>query len=322
MTTAPRLPTLYFDEKRSLPLPMNSEELSANSSSTMSTMTTSADHTMLPAELAHRCLVEYSSWGDLAKLACVQTSWKSLVEDAANMSEEAKWDLAQSLLHGTNGLEANPQLAMKYLLELSNMKLDQETGRPVSQISETNNHLNKHNAAPFAPAMREIANCYLTGIGAEHDNTKGVAWLKASHTDGEDIDAAFQLAQIYEYGRHEVEIDVFAAFEWFKLGAEAGHADSMHELALCYELGCGVEQSDEEALEWYRKAAVLGHATAKYSVGEFHEEARGVPQSDEEACLWYYKAALDGDEDGREALRRLHDIARIVVPGVGRLLDG
>ena len=97
--------------------------------------------------------------------------------------------------------------------------------------------------------------------------------------------------------------------------------EAMNELALCYELGCGVEQSDEKALDWYMKAASLGHATAKYSVGEAFEEARGVPQSDEEACIWYYKAALDGDEDSRQALLRLHDIARIVVPGVGRLLN-
>ena len=63
----------------------------------------------------------------------------------------------------------------------------------------------------------------------------------------------------------------------------------------------------------------MGNTTAKYSVGEAFEEARGVPQSDEEACLWYYKAALDGCTDSKFALRRLEAIARIVVPGVGRL---
>jgi TPR repeat protein len=55
-------------------------------------------------------------------------------------------------------------------------------------------------------------------------------------------------------------------------------------------------------------------------VGEIFEEARGVPQSDEEACIWYYRAAIEGDEDSRQALRRLEGIARIVVPGVAKLL--
>ena len=95
----------------------------------------------------------------------------------------------------------------------------------------------------------------------------------------------------------------------------------MAELGLCYELGCGVEQSDEQALDWYMKAANLGHITSKYSVAECFEEARGVPQSDEEACLWYYKAAIEGDHDSKMALKRLEDIARIVVPGVRAILD-
>ena len=95
----------------------------------------------------------------------------------------------------------------------------------------------------------------------------------------------------------------------------------MVELGLCYELGCGKEQSDEKALEWYMKAADHGHVTAKFSLGEAFEEARGVPQSDEEACLWYYRAALGGDEDSKNALRRLREVARIVVPGAMGLLN-
>ena len=107
-----------------------------------------------------------------------------------------------------------------------------------------------------------------------------------------------------------------------KEAAEEGHVEAMAELGLCYELGCGVEQNDEEALDWYTRAANLGHVTSKFSVGEAFEEARGVPQSDHEACLWYYRAALAGDEDSKKSLRRLYDIARIVVPGVADLVHG
>mmetsp|Transcript_17399 Transcript_17399/g.47509 ORF Transcript_17399/g.47509 Transcript_17399/m.47509 type:complete len:318 (-) Transcript_17399:138-1091(-) len=310
----PTLPSLYFKNKSTLPIYPSDESVESE----------------LPAELAHKCLVEYATWGDLAKLSCVQTQWKSLVGDAADMSQEAMWDLANNLLEGGAGLERNPNLAMKYLHKLSNVELDAETGCPLTQQENDENDsaegtttsTTNNNKAPFAPAMREIAYCYLTGSGVEANSAKGVAWLKSSHVDGEDVDAAYELAQIFEYGRHETEIDVYAAFEWFEKAAKAGHVEAMAELALCYELGCGVEQSDDNALEWYRRAAAADHATAKYSVGEFFEEARGVPQSDEEACLWYYKAALDGDEDGHTALRRLEDIARIVVPGARLLLDG
>jgi len=306
----PSLPTLYFKDRCSLPV------LTAASSNNNNV---DDDVPLLPAELTHSILVEYSTWGDLAKLACVQRQWQTLVADAAQESQQAMWDLAQALLHGHSGLQTNPELAMKYLLQLSNMQIDVETGFPTVA---TTTHNNNNNNKPFAPAMREIATNYLLGHGVAHDSAQGVAWLKASHVHGQDVDAAYELAQILEHGRHGVDIDVYDAFAWFEKAAQSGHVEAMAELALCYELGCGVEQSDEKALEWYRKAALEGHGTAKYSVGEFFEEARGVPQSDEEAALWYYKAALDGDEDGQVALRRLEDIARIVVPGAGRLLDG
>jgi hypothetical protein len=171
--------------------------------------------------------------------------------------------------------------------------------------------------------MRRLAHCYLTGHGlASADLDRGLAWLQACHLLGGDADAAHDVALMYEYGTHGVNVDVVKAVEWFRKAAEAGHMEAMAELGLCYEIGAGVEQSDETALDWYMAAAEKGHLTAKYSVGEAYEEARGVPQSDAEACLWYYKAAIEGDEDSRKALRRLEAVARIVIPGAGVLLDG
>lgn len=162
---------------------------------------------------------------------------------------------------------------------------------------------------------------YYCAAAATATAETGLAWLKCAFEAGRDVESAHDLAVIYEYGRYSVPTDVVAAADYFTKAATAGHVEAMAELALCYELGCGVEANDETALDWYIKAATAGHVTAKYSVGEAFEEARGVPQSDEEACLWYYKAAVEGDEDSRKALRRLEAIARIVVPGARALLD-
>jgi TPR repeat protein len=287
----------------------------------------------LPPEILHKCLVQFADWGDLAKLACVQKSWSTILRDAAETNGYAsKWALAQALLHGSNGLTANPKLAIGYLLELANVHVNEQDGLPMvdvvddnedndnSSSSEDNQEHETQQPCCFAPAMREISTCYFHGAGVDKDCKKGLAWLEATHNLGHDMDAAHEVALLYEYGHFETEIDVFAAAAWFEKAAKSGHTEAMAELALCYELGCGVEQSDELALDWYMRAAEKGHLTAKFSVGEIFEEARGVPQSDEEACLWYYKAAVEGDEDSRRALRRLEDIARIVVPGVGRLL--
>jgi|UniRef100_A0A8J9X7M7 TPR repeat protein len=288
---SPALPPLYFNDK-----------VSPSTSAAVA----------IPPEVLH-CIVDYSTWGVLAKLASVQTSWSQIMYDAADGSTQSKWDLAQAMLEGTSGLEVNETKAMELLLSLSQVETQNDI--PVTDVSATNGPC-------FAPAMKQIATCYLEGVGVQKpDADKGLAWLKAAHDVGADVDAAHQVAVIYEYGSFGAEHDVVAAAAWFRKAALTGHMEAMAELGLCYELGCGVEQSDEEALEWYIKAAEKGHLTAKYSVGEAFEEARGVPQSDEEACLWYFKAAIEGDEDSRRALRRLEDIARIVVPGVAALLN-
>lgn len=277
----------------------------------------------VPAELLLRCL-SFADWGSLAKLANTQSQWKDLMYEVADLSNESRWHLAQSLFEGTNGLEKNPEKAMELFLQLANVPRNEETNMPIlndnADGDDDTNTADSSNC--FAPAMRKIADLYFVGEGVEKaDPAMGCAWLKAAHSYGSDPEAAHELAVSYEHGRHNVEVDVVEAAVWFRKGAEAGHVESMTELALCYELGCGVEQDDELALDWYMAAAEKGHVTAKYSVGEAFEAARGVPQSDQEACLWYYKAAVDGCKDSATALRRLEDIARIVVPGVRSILE-
>lgn len=266
----------------------------------------------LPAELLTNCLVDYADWGDLAKLACVQTSWSTLLVDAANQSRDTQWELAQALLEGTNGLATNRTLAMTLLHELAGLQVVE------GDELETYEYEVQSDKTTFAPAMKCLADCYLQD---EDETMRGVTWLKAAYEFGNDADAAHDLALIYEYGKDYVSLDVFEAASWFLKAAQGGHVEAMAEYAMCCELGCGRDQDDHEALEWYTQAATQGHVTSNFSVGEAFEEARGVPQSDEEACLWYYKAAVMGDEGSKHALRRLHDIARIVVPGVGAVLQ-
>lgn len=307
---SPSLPSLYFANRA------QQQSLRAERNSSV---------VELPAELLHRCLVQYSDWGDLAKLANVQKGWCNVMMDAANQDPASKWELAQASLEGTRGLQQNYKLAFSLFHDLANVELSQDSHKiPLEKEGNENDNQQQQQGssnACFSPAMKAIAQCYLEGKGVEKDTEAGVAWLRSAYNMGDDIDAAHDLAMIYEYGKFSVENDIFAAAEWLKKAANGGHIEAMAELGLCYELGCGVEQSDTEALDWYTKAANLGHITSKFSVAEAFEEARGVPQSDEEACIWYYKAAIEGDHDSKMALRRLEEIARIVVPGVRAILD-
>ena len=94
----PQVPALYFENHHH----NNNEQQQKNNSS---------DHHQqheLPSELLSCVLTAYANWGDLAKLACVQKSWSSIVMDTANQSQESKWELAQALMNGHCGLEKNP----------------------------------------------------------------------------------------------------------------------------------------------------------------------------------------------------------------------
>jgi len=326
----PTLPLLYFGREE----PIITDDVSLE---------------MLPAELIHKCLVEYSDWGMLSKLSCVRRDWSMIVSDAAHVDQDSKWGLAQALLRGSSGLQPNHHAAMALLMELAEVEtneqqfpvfvddtneqneLDNDDGEEGEEDDEEvmtslidgldDTHKNPSEEIMRA-AMKEIAKCYMEGgMGIDQNAERGVAWLKACHLVGKDVEAAHGLAVVYECGSCNVPIDVVAAARWFRRGAKAGHIESMAELGLCYELGCGVDQSDEKALDWYLRAARRGNVTAKFSVAEAFEEARGVPQSDTEACLWYYRAAVLGDQDSKLALRRLESIARIVVPGVTALLN-
>lgn len=296
-------------------------------------------------------ILSYLSWGDHARLSCMNSNFTSLVHDAASASNDTKWAYVQALLHGTHGLQVNIPLAVQYLKELANvdsdsvvvlnlelnaLKDDADTFpntmvQPMSVVDYDDNNDDDNGQQYHIDAMMELAFLHLEQkltssdqdeINSEsYHKTQGLAWLQQAYNHGH-LQAAYELAVIYEYAKYGVEVDVVKAAEWFAFAARSGHVDSMYEYAMCLELGCGVEQNDQEALDWYTKAANAGCVISNYSVGEWFESARGgLPQSDTEAVLWYYKAAVLGDEDSKKALIRLKDIARIVVPGWATTLN-
>jgi TPR repeat protein len=275
----------------------------------------------LPSEVLCN-ITSFLDWGDFARLSVTNTSFKSILDDAATLSNQ-KWDLAMALLNGTNGLQSNPSLSMKYLYDLADIQLtkDELEASYIGMMKERVGKQLTEGENISTTAMKKLAMCFLEGNGVDVDLKVGLAWLKAAHYHG-DTEAAHEIATIFEYSKYGVEVDIYHAAEWFLGSAKAGNVEAMAEYAMCLELGCGVEQSDDKALDWYTKAANKGHVTSNFSVGEMFEEARGgVPQSDSEAVLWYYKAAMMGDEDSKNALNRLSDIARIVIPGWASTLN-
>ena len=90
----PILPPLYFDDTKA---PNTTEEKRGCPTSE------------LPSEILSYC-TRFCNMGDIAKLAVVQKSWSTILDDAAGQSVEMKWGLSQALLNGTCGLEKNPNV--------------------------------------------------------------------------------------------------------------------------------------------------------------------------------------------------------------------
>lgn len=63
-----------------------------------------------------------------------------------------------------------------------------------------------------------------------------------------------------------------SAFQWFKIAAERGDAESQFHLGCLYEEGKGVAQNIAKALEWYMKAAEQGYEDAKIKIEEIQGE--------------------------------------------------
>jgi len=84
--------------------------------------------------------------------------------------------------------------------------------------------------------------------------------------------------------------------------AQAGNAMAQIYIALMYEHGDGVAQSDAQAVSWYRRAALQGRPYAMLQLGMHLRAGKGVAWGEAEAMAWFKKAADSGAVDAMTAL--------------------
>lgn len=86
--------------------------------------------------------------------------------------------------------------------------------------------------------------------------------------------------------------------------AEAGFAEAQAQLGLCYLMGQGVKQDEEEALRWSLAAAEQGHAWAQYRAAHIltRHGPRRAPEF-VEAVKWLVRSFNQPQEEGE----RRHD---------------
>ncbi|KAH3758364.1 sel1 repeat family protein [Pelomyxa schiedti] len=92
----------------------------------------------------------------------------------------------------------------------------------------------------------------------------------------------------------------------FQRAADAGGADAMCNLGLCYYSGNGVEKDIHKALTLWQRASESGDADAMCNVGVCYENGDGVEKDINKAVTLYKRAADGGSPNALYNLARRH----------------
>jgi len=259
-TTTPALPHLYFS---------SFSGVTAAPSSSPSLQT-------LPPELLHACLAEYSDWGDLAKLACVQRGRKSIVDDAAMYGGlDAMWELNMCLLYGDDSRRRLQQQQSEDDTRQTTVHVyDNDWNNSTVAIPTNSRGLEKNEA---------LAVRYLTRLcGVEQEVVIG-----QSH--GEPITSVLPSNEIEQYTT--------------VIADEA----ALLELASCYLTGTGVSQPNPNLAI---KCLMKRPNPSANSNGLIDIDVEAA------AINGHVTSAVFGEEDGVGGLQQLVEVAHRVVPRV------
>lgn len=141
-----------------------------------------------------------------------------------------------------------------------------------------------------ARAEAMLALAYLRGEGVTGDEAAAMRWSLAAATQGQPV-AEYLLGTFYLEG----DRDDGQAVRWFQAAAAQGNIKSMHNLAIAYAEGLGVDKDPVQAVSWFARAAQQGYRDSEFDLAVLYERGLGVPQDAAAALKWYLIAASRGD---------------------------
>ncbi len=137
------------------------------------------------------------------------------------------------------------------------------------------------------------------------DDKKAFQLLKLSANNG-NVYAMHNLALRYKNG-HGVQADTREAFNWYLLASKLDFAGSQNNLGDLYEKGEGVNKSYSDAMYWYTRSAMQGEPTAYLSLGHMYQNGKGVEKNLVDAAFWFAiaKAYLPDGRNQKSAAESL-----------------
>ena len=194
-------------------------------------------------------------------------------------SVEARMTLGAAYMSGS-GLPKDDLLASKYLLQVA-----QEPNVDASfQGSQ-------------ALAQYWIAMMYEHGRGLEQSHEKAIQFLQKAANNG-NYPAQFDLGSLYNDGTGGMPMDKSIACQWFEKAADNGHFRAMHNTGYCYQAGNGGKKDSDKAIHYYTLAAEAGLANSQHNLGMLY----GTMGNAEKAYFWLRVAQASGYTEDQSRL--------------------
>lgn len=97
------------------------------------------------------------------------------------------------------------------------------------------------------------------------------------------------------------------ALQYLSPFANDGDAHAQHMLAIMYQNGLGVAQSDDIGSNWMLKSAEQGFAIAQHGMGFMYLEGECVEKDGTKAVEWFTKAADQGLQGSMTTLAMMYE---------------
>ncbi|KAI8326403.1 hypothetical protein GQ54DRAFT_294853 [Martensiomyces pterosporus] len=161
--------------------------------------------------------------------------------------------------------------------------------------------------AQHAEANYRTAVCYEVGVGTRRDAARAVQFYRKAAAQS-NVPSMYKLGVILIKGLLGVTPAPREGITWLKRGAENATPEcphSLHELALCHEVGGipGLIPDERYSRELYIKAGKLGYVPSQVRLGQAYEYGTlGCPIDPRRSIGWYTRAAEKRDPDAELAL--------------------
>ncbi len=148
---------------------------------------------------------------------------------------------------------------------------------------------------------------YQYGKGVPQNLEEAVNWYQKAALE-KDKDALYHLALIL---LQKEEPDFKNASTLLGEAAKQGHPNAQYNLAVMYQKGDGVDQSDQKALYWYEKAAEAKLPIAQYNLGMIYFAGEIVAKDEEKAKELWEKAAAQGFEKAIQLMYSINNYEKL-----------